>query len=160
MTNEPDEAPLEALKVKHEEALKTMSMAHDSEVAAKDAEIADLKSQLVTIEKEKADLKSTIEKSTADMPTVIKSALEAHDAANAEKQAYATSVTELKSVMKEDPAAEFLKTEPNTAQIMSMVKALKSVNHGEVGVGAGADPDGKDAITSMGEWDPVKKEWI
>lgn len=158
MDGKTDDSALEAL-TKENEALKTKSTALSSDLAARDAKIADLESQMVSIkqdaEKEVSTLKSTIEKYTADMPTVIKSALEAHDAANSEKLAYAASVTELKSVMKDEPAAEFLKTEPNTAQIMSMVKALKSANTGEVGIGAGADllstdKDMEKQLTSMG----------
>lgn len=158
MTDEPDKGALEALKTENE-ALKTKSTALDSEVAelksqlvesgkSKDAEITDLKSTI----KEKDD---QIVKSADNLETAIKSALVAHDAANVEKQAFDSAVTDLKSVMKDVPAAEFLETKPSTAQIMSMVKALKSASTAQVGASSGGDvgtgeKSVEDQLQSMG----------
>ena len=164
MKDETDKGALEALKSENE-ALKTKSTAFDSELAAKDTEITSLKSQIDETGKltaEITELKSTIKdkddliaKSANDLGTAIKSALEAHDSANVEKLAFEAVVTELKSVMKEEPADEFMETKPSTAQIMSMVKALKSASNAHVGAGSGGDIDtgGKsidEQIQSMG----------
>lgn len=164
MTDEPDKGALEALKDKNE-ALKTKSMALDSE-------ITDLKSQLEQTGKDKdteiTDLKSTIKvkddqiaKSADNLETAIKSALEAHDAANVEKVAYDTAVTDLKSVMKDEPADKFMETKPSIVQIQSMVSALKdAAPNSEAGAGSGTESGTGDDIKSMGTWDNDKKEWV
>lgn len=164
MTDEPDKGALEALKTENE-ALKTKSTALDSE-------ITDLKSQLVESGKSKdaeiTDLKSTIKvkddqiaKSADNLETTIKSALEAHDAANVEKVAYDTAVTDLKSVMKDEPADKFMETKPSIVQIQSMVSALKdAAPTSEAGAGSGTEAGSEDKIESMGVWDDEKKEWI
>ena len=154
MTDETDKGALEALKSENE-ALKTKSTALDSE-------IVDLKSQLVESGKLKdteiTDLKSTIKvkddqiaKSADNLETAIKSALEAHDASITEKQAFEGAVTELKSVMKDEPADKFLETKPSIEQIQSMVSALKDAQpNTEAGAGAGTESVTDDDITSTG----------
>ncbi|MCK5012731.1 MAG: hypothetical protein KAS66_02840 [Candidatus Omnitrophica bacterium] len=154
MTDETDKGAIEALKSENE-ALKTKSTALGSE-------IVDLKSQLVESGKLKdteiTDLKSTIKekdeiisKSADNLETAIKSALEAHDASITEKQAFDGAVTELKSVMKDEPADKFLETKPSIEQIQSMVSALKDAQpNNEAGAGAGTESGTDGDITSTG----------
>jgi hypothetical protein len=165
MKDETDKGALEALKSENE-ALKTKSTAFDSELAVKDTEIKSLQSQIDETGKltaEITELKSTIKdkdvqiaKSANDLGTAIKSALEAHDSANVEKLAFDSAVIELKSVMKEEPADEFLETKPNTAQIMSMVKALKSAPGMQAGAGSGTESDGTEIKSTSGVYTPGK----
>lgn len=143
LTANPDKIP-ESLKAKPVDTITPVTQGSNGLPIGSTVETD---KKIETLQKENETLKSTLEKMTkeadklkADIPEMLKSTLEAHDAKLKADQEYTTLSTELYSVMKEskESADKILALKPSIEMLKSIILPLKEKNQSNSKVGANA----------------------